>query len=164
MYINRIKCAINRSAAGFDTGGATAVSIRGGFDKSSSPPLLAPMDLGRLFRFGTGHWVEGNLLLFFSHPAIRAYHFDPFVFLPRCFDSFLFFLFPRETRTDSPSKWLIMSSNLFFSRFQFVLSLVDPLFSSLPRFIRYRISSLPPFPRKPDRSLLRFFIFQSPSN
>lgn len=85
--------------------GATAVSIRGGFDKSSSPPLLAPVDLGRLFRFGMGHWVERNLLppvipLTSRHSRIsfRSFRVSPLDSIV----SILFSLFPGEIRTDWP--------------------------------------------------------------
>lgn len=177
LYINRIKCAINRSAAGFDTGGATAVSIRGGFDKSSSPPLLAPMDLGRLFRFGTGHWVEGN-------PRYSS-HIPPFahiISILSCFPSrslFQFFFFLRSFSREIAKVfnglgikmgWLIMSRSIsFFSTFllrswirHFYRFLV--LYDTRSDFLSIVSSVFKG--RKPGRSLLcsRFFIFQNPSN
>lgn len=121
------------------------MSIRGGFDKSSSPPLLAPMDLGRLFRFGTGHWVEGDpvILLTSRHSRIsfRSSRVSP---LDHCFNFFFFFtiFFQRNRKSFQRighQNGLAYNVSLNFFFFHVSSSLVDPPFLPLPRFIRYTI-------------------------
>lgn len=127
------------------------MSIRGGFDKSSSPPLLAPMDLGRLFRFGTGHWVEGD-------PRYSS-HIPPFahiISILSCFPSrslFQFFFFTIFFQRNRKSFQRIghqnglaynVSLNFLFSRFFFARG--SAIFTASSFYTIHDQTSFPSFP------------------